>query len=478
MAQARTMPTPNTARVQVVAPAHLGETTVAALRARGIEARLADAHDESTDDLVALALETLPTAAKAVELAGSCARAASQGRPMCILAPPPRGAGRTAIERAAALAYLRANGAVLGHDVDAWLESIVALVVFGLPRGPRVAVIAPAGSWLEAQTLALVTEAEGAGVRAPQLASEHKAKAEPTDVVLFDPDLTPAPATLPGTALVMHVVGRGELAHGEPMLYGMRGALAAIDMLGRAAERIAAGIGRADHADAAELEVDRAKLEERFGKLQGLTRVGDHDTKLLLDAYGVAKTRQAVATTPSAAVLKARAVKYPVEIKPWGNDVPTEREGCPVERDVTSDARVRSAFTSILNAVSRPLTGPDSAVIVREPPPLGRDIAAQFLHLHSLGWTVVLEINGQVFAAPAPLRPLDAAALAATVVASRAGDAEPDRAGLANLLRRTSHLVADLGDRIERLELPRIVVGGRGSRTVVVDAWCELATDR
>jgi len=29
-----------------------------------------------------------------------------------------------------------------------------------------------------------------------------------------------------------------------------------------------------------------------------------------------------------------------------------------------------------------------------------------------------------------------------------------------------------------RLEMPRIVVGGRGSRTVVVDAWCELATDR
>lgn len=480
MAQARTVATPVAARVQVVAPAHLGETTVAALRARGIEARLADAHDESTDDLVALALETLPTAAKAVELAGSCARAAANGRPMCILAPPPRGATRTAVERAAALAYLRASGAVLGHDVDAWLESIVALVVFGLPRGPKVAVIAPAGSWLEAQTLALVTEAEGAGARAPQLASEYKAKAEPTDVVLFDPDLTPAPATLPGSALAMHVVGRGELAHGEPMLYGMRGALGALDMLGRAAERIAAGIGPADHADAAELEVDRAKLDERFTKLHGLKRVGDHHTKLLLDAYGVATTRQAVATTPSAAVTIARKVKYPVEIKPFGNgvDVPTEREGCPIERDITSDARVRSAFTSILNAVSRPLTGRDSAVIVREPPPLGRDIAAQFIRLPSLGWTVVLEINGQVVAAPAPLRPVDAAALAAAVVASRAGDAEPDRAGLANLLRRASHLVVDLGDRLERLELPRIVVGGRGSRTVVVDAWCELATDR
>jgi ATP-grasp domain len=472
MAQARTVATPMTTRVQVVAPAHLGETTVAALRARGIEARLADAHDEATDDLVALALETLPTAAKAVELAGSCVRAAAQGRPMCILAPPPRGAGRTAIERAAALAYLRANGAVLGHDVDAWLESVVALVVFGLPRGPKVAVIAPAGSWLEAQTLALVTEAEGAGARAPQLASEYKAKAEPTDVVLFDPDLTPAPATLPGSALAMHVVGRGELAHGEPMLYGMRGALGAIDMLGRAAERIAAGVGPAGSDDEVEREIDRERLGARLAKLAGMTRVGDHDTKGLLKAYGVAITRQVVETTPSGAVKGARRVGYPVELKPFGNNIPTEREGCPLERDVTSDARVRSAFSSVLGGATQ------GAVIVRETPPLGRDIAAQFIRLPSLGWTVVLEINGQVVAAPAPLRPVDAAALAAAVVASRAGDAEPDRAGLANLLRRASHLVADLGDRLERLELPRIVVGGRGSRTVVVDAWCELATDR
>jgi len=258
----------------------------------------------------------------------------------------------------------------------------------------------------------------------------------------------------------------------------MRGALGALDMLGRAAERIAAGIGPADHSDELELDIDRAKLDQRFAKVQHLTRVGDHDTKGLLKAYGVEITRQAVATTPSAAVTKARQVGYPVEIKPWGNDVPTEREGCPVEREVTSDARVRSAFTTILNAVSRPLSGSDSAVIVREPPPLGRDIAAQFIRLPSLGWTVVLEINGQVVAAPAPLRPVDAAALAAAVVASRAGDAEPDRAGLASLLRRASHLVADLGDRLERLELPRVVVGGRGARTVVVDAWCMLATTR
>ncbi|MCX5744017.1 MAG: hypothetical protein NT062_16125, partial [Proteobacteria bacterium] len=81
----------------------------------------------------------------------------------------------------------------------------------------------------------------------------------------------------------------------------------------------------------------------------------------------------------------------------------------------------------------------------------------------------------RIAAAPCPLRVVDAEALAHAVVASRAGDPEPDRLGLANLLRRTSHLVVDLDTRFVRLELPRVVVGGRGVRTLVVDAFAELA---
>jgi hypothetical protein len=115
-------------------------------------------------------------------------------------------------------------------------------------------------------------------------------------------------------------------------------------------------------------------------------------------------------------------------------------------------------------------------VIVREVPPLGRDLQVSFLKVPHLGWTVVVDAPGapHVAAAPAPLRLLDAQRLAAALVASRAGDPEPDRAGLANLMGRASHFVVDLGDRLSRLELPRVIVGGRGSRSVVADAWCEL----
>jgi hypothetical protein len=426
------------------------------------------------DDVVAMALDSSPTASAAVELAHVCGRAASAGRPVCLLAPPPRGTGRAAIERAAGLAYLRAHGAALAHDIDAWLEAVVALVRYGMPSGPRAAVIAPPGSWLEAQALAIAADAEPLGIRPPVLGRSKGD--EPTDVVLYDPALGPAPTNLPG--LVIPVIARGELGDDTAALYGARGALGAIEILGRAAERIAVGTGPAPISAADELQVDRALLDRQLAKLAPGMRIGDHETKVLLRAYGVPITRQIVATTPSAAVKGARLLTYPVELKPWGHDLPTEPDGCPVEKNVTSDAIVRRAFSSVLAAAGRmPTKDSPGAVIVREAPPLGRPISVAFVELPAIGWTVIVDVPGAptIAAAPAPLRLLDAQALASVLVASRASDQDPDRTGLANLLRRASHLVVDLGDKLAKFELPRVVVGARGSRTLVADAWSQLA---
>jgi hypothetical protein len=234
------------------------------------------------------------------------------------------------------------------------------------------------------------------------------------------------------------------------------------------------GLGPAPRAASAELQIDRERLARQLAKLTTETRLGDHETKVLLAAYGVPITRQAVAVTPSAAVKLARRAGYPVELKPWGHDLPAEPAGCPVERGVTSDALVRQAFGAVLAAAGK--TGAEgAAVIVRETPPAGRELSVSLLRLPALGWTVVLDPpGGAPAAAPAPLRLIDAHALAAQVIASRAGEPEPDRTGLANLLRRASHLVVDLDERIASLDLARVVVGGRGSRTLVVDAHAAL----
>lgn len=461
MAQARSAVSSQPAAcVQVIAPTSLGATAIAALRARGIEAR-AVSEPNASDDVVAWALDRAPTGAAAVELGAACARAAAAGRPICLLAPPPRGSGRAAIERAAALAYLRAHGAALGHDVDSWLEAVVMLVRFGMPTGPHAAVIAPTGSWLEAQTLGLAAEAELLGLRPPIVGTS-----EPTDVALYDPALGSPPSSTPG--LHVPVVARAELADGSNALFGVRAALGASLVLGRAAERIAVGLGPAPANGADELGIDHEKLARQLEKNVS-SRLGDHETKVLLSAYKVPITRQAVALTPSAAIKVARRAGFPVEIKPWGHDIPTEPDGCPVERDLRSDAMVRHAFAAVVAA------NPEKteAVIVRQAPPSGRDLSVAFIKLPALGWTVVLDLP-HIAAAPAPLRPIDAQYLAAHVVASRAGEPGLDHKGLANVLRRVSHLVVDLDVRLVRLELPRVVVGGRGALTVVVDAFAEL----
>ncbi len=479
MAQARSAVSTSTAtlRVQVIAPPSLGATAVEALRARAIEARLGRA-DALGDDVIAWALEAPPSAARAVELAAICMRAAEAGRPIVLLTPPARATAReprhepavprVEIERTAALTYLRAHGAALTHDVDAWLEAVVLLVRFGLPQGPRAAVIAPPGSWLEAQATALALDAEAIGVRSPFAMLNDPA--DPTDVVLYDPDLGTPPRSTPG--LHVPVAARGELAQGEPdVLFGARTAAAAVAILGVAAERIRVGLGPAPRSASAELSIDKDLLDRSMVRAARVFSTGplpDHETKVLLRAYGVAITRQLLAQTSSAAIKVARQIGFPVELKPWGPGVPSELDGCVVAKGVTSDSLVRQAFATVIAAAKF------ETVIVRETPPAGRDVAVSFLKLPELGWTVVLR-GTHLAAAPAPLRLVDAQLLASHVVSSRSGESDLDRIGLADVLRRASHIVVDLDAQLVGLELPRVVVGGRGARTLVVDAAAELA---
>jgi ATP-grasp domain len=411
----------------------------------------------------------------AVALAPGCEAGARAGRPVVVLAPAVRGGGRAAIEGAAARAYVMAAGAVVVDDPDVWLEALVLCAAIGVPAGPRAAVVAPAGSWALRAARALAAEAEARGGRGPVIGDDAD-DGEPVDAVLVD-QAVELPAHQRSPALVVPVVARAELGAAGGALVGVRSAVAAVAACGRAAARAAAGPGRAPVEARAELEVDEARLARQLDKLAaGERRIGDHEAKVLLAAYGVPITRQAVATTPSAAIRIAKKAGWPVEIKPWGPDVPSERDGCPVEKDVATAADVRRAFLAVLGAAGMPVEESDgAAVIVRERAPVGREVSAVIEPLGVLGWTCVVEVAGAApAAAPAPLRLADAERLARAVASSRAGEAEPDRVGLANLLRRASHLAVDHADRFARVELGRVVLGGRGAKTLVVDAAIPL----
>jgi hypothetical protein len=421
---------------------------------------------------IAYAPAAPPDAARAAALAPLVAAAADNRRPVVLLATFERARGRAAEERAAALAFLRAHGALVLDDPDAWFEAAVLMAAHGAPPGPRLAIIAPPGGWLALSATALATEEDG---RLPV----HDPAPEtpvPADLVLVDGRIdAPAPDRV-GRALVVPVVARSELLPdgGRTALVGLRAALAAAAAAGRHAERMAQGLGPAPVADARRLRVDRARADKALAGAG--TTLGDHEAKLLLSAYGAAVTRQAVAATPSALVRYAQQLGWPVEIKAWDPGAATERDAGAVVTDVRNPPDARRAFAAVANAAGLAIGAP---VIVRQAAPAGRELSARVERLGALGWTLsaALPGTGRPLAAPAPLRRADADEIAAALEASRAGDAPPDRAALAELLVRAS-FAAVAEDAVDGLDLARIVVGPRGHGALVVDARVGLRRRR
>ena len=436
---------------------------------------------ESGLRVIAYAPEQPPSPERVAELAPLCRAAATAGTPVVALCSFSRARGRAAEDRAAALAYLRCSGALICEDPDVWLEAICLLSGHGLPNGPRASIVAPHGSWLAAAATALQNEAEAMGNRFPLLAASTT-QLDPTDVALVDSAaLSPSTPDKVGQAQVVPLIARAELLGDikRMPLVGLRAALAAVATAGELAQRVDAGLGadvstRDDPSRLSDLAPDLDRFERQLDKLDPLdTRAGDHEAKVLLASWGIAVTRQAVATTPSAAIRVAKKAGYPVEVKPWGSHQLSEREGCPVEKDLATAADVRRAVAAVVKAAGLPAGAP---VIVRAAPPRGREVSARIVRVGPLGWMVTAEIEGvaEPVAAPAPLRRVDAEMIARRVEASRASDPEPDRETLADILVRASHLVIHHSDVIEALYLHRIIVTPRNETTVVADAQAVL----
>ncbi len=412
-----------------------------------------------------------PDPARAASMARLVEAAAQNRRPIVMFVGFERARGKAAEERACAIAFLRAHGAIPIEDPDVWFEAAILMAGFGAPPGPRVAVVAPPGGWLALQATAYALEEEArGGSRLPVTAEGQEAA---TDIVLVDGGLE-TPDHI-GPALVVPVVARGELlpADGRTVLVGLRAAVAAAMAAGRHAERLAQGLGPAPAADAKRLKPDRARVDKALA--HAADRLGDQECKLLLSAYGVPIVRQAVAQSPSAVVRYATQLGWPVEVKPWDPGATRERDGGVVVTGVRNPPDARRAFARAASDAGLQVGTP---VIVRATPPPGRELAARIEKHGELGWTVFLDGGPRPLAAPAPLRRADADDLAAALEASRAGDGAPDRAALADLLVRASFAAVDCDDLIESFDLGRIVIGSRGAGALVVDARARLKRRR
>ncbi len=382
----------------------------------------------------------------AARIAKHATKLASGGTPIVLFSKPPN-TELEVRECEIASAYLRAHGAIVVDHLDAWIEVLVLVAHHGVPPGASYSLITDPNSWLS--MMLPVGKSSSA-----------------TDVVLVD--VSYSGKAKKTRAMQLPIAARLELQKNPSNLTGSNAAIAAVLHGGALGRRLKSSeFGPADISHAELLSPDWPRLDNQLSKL-GL-RAGDHETKVLLASLGVQVIRQAVATTPSAAVRIAKKAGYPVQMKTWGPGVASEAKGCLVETELESAADVRRAFASLQRA-----SGNDEfAAIVRETPPEGRRCSVELENHKDLGWIIVLTAGGDSHAEVAPLRQPDAMRLAARIESSRESDSSINTEALADLLVRISFVAPCRSEHFKKLCAHSVVIGSSGC--IVVDASAELS---
>ena len=359
------------------------------------------------------------------------------------------------------MAALRAYGATLFFDVRVWIEAMVIALKHGTPESASIAIVAPKDS-------VLFYEARGhihwTKRRRPRLAMKNsELEHHPSDVVFYDPSISPS-QDFDGLALpISPAYDPGNPSH----LLGLKDCIQAIEILAEAQLRLTSQLGR---SKGHETEWDEPRLKKQLNQCG--TEIGDHETKVMLSCFTIPVTRQALASTPSAASRLAKKAGYPVDLKPWGPEQPSEKDGCLVELNIDSAADVRRAYTSVCN------WGETETAIVRAAPPKGRECSIELLHHEDLGWFIECKIEGvnPSLSLVAPASRVDAKRIAQKMVSTRQTDHEPNVNAMVELLVSLSRMPEKI-PTLKSISCPRVLIGSDSHQVMVIDASSTLETN-
>jgi acetyltransferase len=206
--------------------------------------------------------------------------------------------------------------------------------------------------------------------------------------------------------------------------------------------------------------------------------LSDHESKVVLRAFGIEVTRQAVATSPSGAAHYGETIGFPVVLKAVSPDLRRKQEIGAVTLGLCTAAAVRRAYATIVtNVQERAPTANLDGVLVAEMVDEGLDIHCG--GVRTAGGEIALFGRALSASAPlepvlglAPLAPEDAVLLAHAVLSRvpvpalrRATD--PRVHPLATLFLRLDALFATTGDRLRAVDLnPVRLVDARGYVTL------------
>lgn len=209
----------------------------------------------------------------------------------------------------------------------------------------------------------------------------------------------------------------------------------------------------------------------------------EDEAAALLARYGIASPPARLAADEEAAVAAAETIGWPVALKLQSPEIPHKTEMKGVALDIADAPRLRRAFAAML-AHAR-LAAPSAeirGVLVQKMAKQGIEMIVGVTNDADFGPMVMVGMGGiaaelwrDVALAPAPIDADEALAMIARLKSAKllAGwrSARPsDRAALAALMVRLSHLAADAADSIVAIDLNPVFVYAEGEGVAAVDA--------
>lgn len=211
--------------------------------------------------------------------------------------------------------------------------------------------------------------------------------------------------------------------------------------------------------------------------------LSEHDSKRVLEAYGLAVLSEAVVRTPAEAHAAAERLGYPVAVKLVSPEVPHKTDVGGVKLGVASPAALERAFVDVIEAGQRiePRPRIDGVLVQRMAPP-GLEVLIGLTSDPQFGRTILFALGGIFVEALAetsmrllPIGERDAAEMieetrAAKLLDHHRGLGRLDRAAVVQALLALARLGHDLDEDIEDVDVNPLIVRPTGQGVVVVDA--------
>jgi acetyltransferase len=207
--------------------------------------------------------------------------------------------------------------------------------------------------------------------------------------------------------------------------------------------------------------------------------LSEHQSKQILQRYGIPVTREALATSADMAVGLARELGYPVALKVQSPEIAHKTEADGIRLNLDSDDAVRTAYGEILgNAERFAPRAHVQGVLVQEMLEGGVEVIIGATKDPVFGHAIMFGLGGifvealrDVSFRIAPLSRTDAEEMIDEIAGHRVlrgvrGRPAADRAAIVDALLRVSRLVTDHRDEIAELDVNPLVVFSKGAKAV------------